>query len=140
MAGLKNAAAGTFEFSLMFLVKPWLPPLVVDVSVAPPSHPCCRLTSPQAVPTMFISTHVAGSASPRCTVPAQPLSRDTNFVSPLLTVTSFSLVRLSSALLVQKEKDFVAPWLVRRTPIPLHVGARGSKRDLSERGIQGLEL
>ena len=43
--------------------------------------------------------------------------------------------------MVQKEKDFVAPLLVRRTPVPLHVGAsRGSKRDLSERGIQGLEV
>ena len=34
----------------------------------------------------------------------------------------------------------MAPWLVRRRPIPLQVAARGSKRDLSERGIQGLEV
>lgn len=61
-------------------------------------------------------------------------------MSPLLTETDVSMVRLSSALLVQKEKDFVAPLLVSRTPMPLQLGARGSKRDLSERGIQGLEL
>lgn len=32
----------------------------------------------------------------------------------------------------------MAPLFVRRIPTPLHVGARGSKRDLSERGIQGV--
>ncbi len=61
-------------------------------------------------------------------------------MSPLLTVTVFNMVRLSSALLVQKEKDFVAPLLESRTPTPSHVAARGSKRDLSERGIQGLDV
>ena len=65
MAGLKNAAAGMFGFSLMLTVKPSVVPPVVDDRVAAPSQPCCRLTSPQAVPTMFNSTHVAGSASPR---------------------------------------------------------------------------
>ena len=34
----------------------------------------------------------------------------------------------------------MAPLLVSRTPTPLHVGARGSKRDLSERGTQGLDV
>lgn len=50
------------------------------------------------------------------------------------------MVLLSSALLVQKEKDLVAPLLVRRTPIcPPHVVARGLKSDPSERGVQRLE-
>ena len=34
----------------------------------------------------------------------------------------------------------MAPLLVSRMPEPLHVACRGSKRDLSERGIQGLEV
>lgn len=92
--GLNSAPAGMSDLSLMFSVKPWLVPPVVEESVAPPSQPCCRLTSPHAVPAMFSSTHVAGRDSPRCTVPAQPLLRDTNLVSPLLTVTALSLVRL----------------------------------------------
>lgn len=141
VVGLKKAAAGISVFSLMFAVKPWLEPSVVDASVAPPSHPCCKLTSPYApAETRLISTHVAGMASPRCTVPVQPVVRGTNVVTPLSTETVFNMLRLSSALFDQNENDFEAPLLVRRTPAPLHVAARGSKRDLSERGIHRLEV
>ena len=94
MAGLNNAPAGMSGLSLMFSLKPWLVPSVVDESVAPPSHPCCRLTSPQAVPAMFSSTHVAGRKSPRCTVPDQPEARETNWVSPLSTVMDCKRVRV----------------------------------------------
>ena len=34
----------------------------------------------------------------------------------------------------------MAPLFVRRMPTPLHVAWRGSKRDLSERGTQALEV
>ena len=105
MLGLNSAPAGMSAFSLMFSVKPWVVPPVVDDNVAAPSQPCCRLTSPQARPSMCISTQVAGREMPRCTVPTQPESRGTNWVSPLSTETVLSIVLLSSALLVQKEKD-----------------------------------
>ena len=61
-------------------------------------------------------------------------------MSPLLTETDVNMVRLESALLVQKEKDFVSPLFVSRTPTPLHVASWRSKRDFSERGIQGLAV
>ena len=115
----------------------------MDASVAPPSHPCCRLTSPHAIPVVaskFISTHVAGRTSPRCTVPAQPLLRGTKTVLSLWTETLFSSERESSSLLVQNEKDLEAPWLVRRMPTPSHAAARGSKTDFRERGVHGWEV
>ena len=140
VAGLNSAPAGMSALSLMFSVKPWESLLVVDDSVAAPSQPCCRLTSPQASPSKCISTQVAGRDTPRCTVPSQPESRGMNWVSPPSTETVFSIVLLSSALLVQKEKDLVAPLLVRRIPAPSHVAARGLKSDASERGVQRLEL
>ena len=42
--------------------------------------------------------------------------------------------------MAHKETDFGAPLLVSKTPTPSHVAARGSKRDLSEREIQGLDV
>ena len=86
-----GAQFGPAHLSLTFFVKPqtvWSSVAPVAWTVAAPSQPISRLTSPSAAPgTMLSSIQVAGRRAPRWTWPTKPSGRVTAWEAPPARVT-----------------------------------------------------